>query len=114
VVTVLVHGVPVRGVGVDPQTRCAHYATEVDVIALRFACCDTYYPCHLCHDAAAEHAPRRWPRRRFGEPAVLCGVCGHQMTVPEYLTCAYRCPRCGAAFNPGCKQHQHLYFEPSS
>ncbi|WP_331280129.1 CHY zinc finger protein [Alicyclobacillus macrosporangiidus] len=113
VVTVVVHGVPVRGVGVDAQTRCVHYASDVDVIALRFDCCDTYYPCHLCHEAAADHPPRRWPRSRFGEPAVLCGVCGHRMTVSEYLSCASRCPRCGAAFNPGCKHHLHLYFELS-
>ena len=31
-----------RGVGLDAQTRCAHYATARDVVALRFACCPAY------------------------------------------------------------------------
>lgn len=43
--------------------------------------------------------------------AVLCGVCGHQLTVIEYLDCGSTCPACGTAFNPGCARHRHLYFE---
>jgi uncharacterized CHY-type Zn-finger protein len=103
--------VPLRGVGVDGQTRCAHYHSPRDVIAIRFACCDVYYPCHACHEALAGHPAERWPRGRFGEPAVLCGACRATLTAEEYLRSGHTCPRCGAAFNPGCAAHHDLYFE---
>ena len=45
----------VFGPTVDDHTRCVHYATELDIIAIRFACCDRYYPCHLCHSETADH-----------------------------------------------------------
>ncbi len=100
----------VYGVGVDSETRCAHYGSPLDVIAIRFPCCGRFYPCHECHVAVTDHAPCVWPADRFDEPAVLCGVCGHQMTVTEYLASAHTCPACAAAFNPGCVSHRHLYF----
>jgi uncharacterized CHY-type Zn-finger protein len=104
--------VPLRGVSVDAQTRCAHYASPRDVIAIRFPCCDVYYPCHACHAEVAGHPPARWPRERFDEPAVLCGACLGTLTVREYLASGHACPRCGAAFNPGCAAHHDLYFDP--
>jgi uncharacterized CHY-type Zn-finger protein len=111
----VVHGVRVHGLGVGPQTRCAHYDGPTDVVALRFACCGRWYPCHACHAAVADHAPEVWPRARFGTEAVLCGVCGHRLTIHAYLrasdTGAPSCPSCGAAFNPGCARHRGLYFE---
>jgi uncharacterized CHY-type Zn-finger protein len=39
--TVQVHGHAVRGVDVD-ESRCAHYGTERDVVAIRLPCCDTF------------------------------------------------------------------------
>ncbi|TBN57708.1 hypothetical protein EYE40_10085 [Glaciihabitans arcticus] len=99
----------VLGQTVDDQTRCVHWSGPTDVVALRFACCDAYYPCSECHDSAG-HPAALWPRSRFGEPAVLCGVCRHELTVDEYLA-ASACPHCSAAFNPGCALHHHLYFE---
>ena len=45
-----------RGVGLDAQTRCAHYATARDVVALRFACCPAYWSCHRCHAASKSAA----------------------------------------------------------
>ncbi len=107
----LVHGIPVYGVEVDASTRCAHYGTERDIVALKFACCGQYYPCHLCHAETAGHAARVWPVGQFGERAVLCGACGAQLTIWQYLGCEAACPACGAAFNPGCTRHRHLYFE---
>lgn len=104
-------GVPLRGVGVDGQTRCAHYAGPTDVVALRFACCDAFYPCHRCHDATVGHPAEVWPRARFDEPSVLCGVCQATMTWPAYRAAADACPACGAAFNPGCVAHAHHYAE---
>lgn len=99
----------VYGVEVDEQTRCAHYHQPVDVIAIKHFCCGRYYPCHLCHEALAGHPAIPWPAVRFDEPAVLCGVCRHELSVNEYLG-TQDCPDCGAQFNPGCKLHRELYF----
>ncbi|ESP88814.1 CHY zinc finger protein [Candidatus Halobonum tyrrellensis] len=106
-----VRGVEVRGVDVGPETRCAHYAGERDVIALRFGCCERYYPCFACHEAVADHDAEPWPRARSDEPAVLCGVCGATLTVDAYLDAGFVCPACDAAFNPGCAAHHDRYFE---
>lgn len=102
--------IQVRGAVVDEQTRCAHYASELDVVAIRFYCCREYYPCHQCHAEAAGHPARTWPRKLWDQPAVLCGVCRSELSVEEYLGADSSCPRCAAAFNPGCSLHQHLYF----
>lgn len=108
---VVIHGVPVYGVDVDAETRCAHYHSDVDVIAIRFPCCNRYYPCHLCHDAMAQHSAEQWHWNDFHEPAVLCGVCGTTLDIHTYQATNSRCPNCTASFNPGCKAHRHLYFE---
>ncbi|MEF2979001.1 CHY zinc finger protein [Subtercola sp. YIM 133946] len=99
----------VLGPTVDDQTRCVHYRSELDVIAIRFACCGEYYPCHLCHAENAGHDARTWPAGRRNERAVLCGVCHTELTIAEYLG-VDACPHCAAAFNPGCRLHSHLYF----
>ena len=99
----------VLGLVVDDQTRCIHYRTPLDVVAIRFACCGEYYPCHLCHQEAAGHAARVWPLAKRDTEAVLCGVCGTRMRIDVYLE-ASGCGACGAPFNPGCRLHQHLYF----
>ena len=106
-----IHGVDVLGVDVDAETRCGHYAGPTDVIALKFKCCDAWYPCIDCHRAVADHDPVVWPVSEREERAILCGVCGHQLTISAYLACESRCPACGAKFNPGCAAHHHLYFE---
>ena len=102
---------PLRGVDVDAETRCAHFDDEVDVIALRFGCCAGYYPCFRCHEAVADHDPEVWPKSRFDEPAVLCGVCRETITAAAYIDGGESCPHCDAAFNPGCRQHRDRYFE---
>ena len=63
------------------------------------------------HDALADHPAKVWPAAEWDQPAVLCGVCGGELSVREYMGCGNRCPACGAAFNPGCRLHYHLYFE---
>ena len=103
--------VPLRGIDVDPETRCAHWDSPVDVVALRFGCCEAYYPCDACHDAAADHEAVPWPRERFDEPAVLCGACRTTLTARTYLDGDDSCPACGADFNPGCRKHRDRYFE---
>ena len=103
-------GPRVLGPVVDDETRCIHYHSALDVVAIRFACCGEYYPCHQCHAETAGHPAQVWPLSRRDQEAVLCGVCGGELTIAEYLT-TDSCTRCGAAFNPGCHLHTHLYFE---
>jgi len=101
---------PLRGVGVDEGTRCAHYHSSRDVIAIKFPCCGVYYPCHACHEALADHPAERWPTDRFEQHAILCGACRSTLSIRAYLACGHTCPHCGAAFNPGCAQHHARYF----
>ena len=107
----MIHGVNVLGANVDAETRCAHYHGEDDIIALKFRCCGDWFPCHQCHAELAGHAVAVWPKEEFETRAILCGGCGHQLTIREYLACDSVCPRCRQSFNPGCANHYHLYFE---
>ena len=107
----LIFGEKVYGIDVDPQTRCAHWHSELDIIAIKFKCCERYYPCYECHAEIAKHQPEVWSKNEFDEQAVSCGACGHQLTVNEYLACKSVCPRCDSRFTPGCANHYHLYFE---
>jgi uncharacterized CHY-type Zn-finger protein len=50
-------------------------------------------------------------RGDWDQSAVLCGICGKQLTIRQYLECSNQCPGCGAMFNPGCRNHYHFYFE---
>ncbi|SDJ62369.1 CHY zinc finger protein [Natronorubrum texcoconense] len=104
-------GPSVHGVDVDSETRCSHYHTDRDVVAFRFDCCEEYYPCYRCHEETADHEAVPWPRERFDERSVLCGVCETELTVPEYLGADHHCPSCDAPFNPGCRAHADRYFE---
>ena len=101
----------VKGKPVDEQTRCVHYQSALDVIAIKFKCCDTYYPCFFCHEETAGHKAVVWSSTEFDTAAILCGVCKQQMTIREYLNSGYQCPSCSTAFNPKCSNHNHLYFE---
>lgn len=74
-------------------------------------CCNEYYPCVHCHDEVAAHNVELWPKNEFDTIAVLCGVCYIEMSVNDYLASNYQCPFCKSAFNPGCSNHNHLYFE---
>ena len=103
--------VTVHGADLDEQTRCRHWHGPTDVIAIRFACCDRYFACYECHAELEDHDATTWPRERFDDPVVLCGVCRSELSCNEYFGCGYACPRCGAAFNPGCAAHHHVYFE---
>jgi uncharacterized CHY-type Zn-finger protein len=108
---VRIHGVEVKGKLKDEHTRCDHYHTEKDIIAIKFPCCSVYYPCFQCHDETADHPAEAWEASAFSEKAVLCGNCGHRLAIHEYLRSGYQCPECGADFNPGCGNHSHLYFQ---
>jgi uncharacterized CHY-type Zn-finger protein len=106
----------VFGAVLDSATRCIHFHSELDIVAIKFACCRRYYPCYQCHDEAVQgepdpHATRRWPQVEWSEFAILCGACNHELSITEYRQIE-RCPHCAAQFNPGCRLHAHLYFEP--
>jgi uncharacterized CHY-type Zn-finger protein len=103
------HGICIHGLPVDAETRCVHWHGPTDVVAIRFPCCDRYYPCHDCHEAVADHPPAVWPVTRRGEHAILCGVCGTTHAIATYLA-VERCPTCRAPFNPACSLHHPLYF----
>lgn len=104
----------VRGLDIDPNTRCRHYHSAVDVIAIKMRCCETYFACMDCHIALAGHPAQVWPRAEWDRKAVLCGVCRSEMSVREYMDSGNRCPGCSAEFNPGCRNHYHFYFEETS
>jgi uncharacterized CHY-type Zn-finger protein len=101
----------VNGIALDPETRCAHYRTQLDVIAIKMKCCGEYYACKECHDAMADHAIEVWPRSAGDSQAVLCGVCGIEMSIRQYMDCENECPGCKTQFNPGCRNHHRFYFE---
>src|SRR5437870_2414190 len=98
----------VRGSRVTEQTQCAHYRSELDVVAIRFKCCDTFYACADCHDELAGHTPLVWGKEERATQAVFCGKCQNTLSIAEYLGCGNACPHCGAAFNPRCADHYHL------
>ncbi|TDL31552.1 hypothetical protein E2R51_14095 [Jeotgalibacillus sp. S-D1] len=108
------HGINVFGNVLDHNTRCIHYHSEKDIIAIKFYCCGQYYPCKSCHDekGCGNHAV--WPHSQFNEKAVLCGNCGTELTIQHYLSCSSFCPDCSSPFNPGCSLHAHFYFDMSS
>ena len=103
----------VLGVDVDEQTRCAHYHSATDIIAIKMACCKEYYACIECHAELSGHPATPWPVDKTRALAVLCGACRTELSIEAYLGCHHTCPVCGAAFNPGCSRHQHLYFGTS-
>jgi uncharacterized CHY-type Zn-finger protein len=100
----------VRGIDLDAQTRCAHYRTVLDIVAIRMKCCGIYYACKECHEALADHPIAVWPQEEWSQPAVLCGACGGELSIARYMESGHRCNQCGAAFNPGCRNHYRFYF----
>jgi uncharacterized CHY-type Zn-finger protein len=101
----------VKGKLVDQQTRCEHYHSALDIIAIKFKCCGDYYPCYQCHGECADHEPAVWKKEEWNTKAVLCGACKQELTINEYLGSNNSCPHCNSAFNPGCSKHHHLYFQ---
>jgi uncharacterized CHY-type Zn-finger protein len=106
----LLMGIVVLGRTVDDQTRCAHYSGPTDIVAIKFKCCGSYYPCFQCHRDGAGHDAQQWPADEWDEKAILCGVCGTEQTIRTYLA-VRSCPTCDSDFNEGCRLHRHLYFE---
>jgi uncharacterized CHY-type Zn-finger protein len=103
--------IKVFGKTIDHQTRCIHYQSRKDIIAIKFKCCNRYYPCYQCHNLAEHHAPVTWEKKHFSEKAILCGCCKQEITITEYLNGDNTCPNCNSSFNPKCSLHYHLYFD---
>lgn len=102
--------IKVYGLTIDEHTRCEHYHSQVDIIAIKFKCCDKYYPCFQCHKACETHEIDRWKHMDFEEKAILCGNCYTELSIAEYMRID-ECPNCHSVFNAGCRKHYHLYFE---
>jgi uncharacterized CHY-type Zn-finger protein len=98
------------GLDVDQNTRCRHWHSPLDVVAIKMRCCGEYYACKDCHNALADHAIAVWPREQWNERAILCGACGTELRINDYLSSGNKCPSCGAGFNPACGTHHHFYF----
>jgi uncharacterized CHY-type Zn-finger protein len=103
--------IQVHGKTIDDQTRCQHYHSPLDVIAIKFRCCNEYYACYRCHEETADHPPLAWKKEEWNTKAILCGVCKEELTILEYLNSGHHCPQCHTPFNPNCSRHYHLYFE---
>jgi len=103
--------IEVFGKVIDDNTRCQHYHSAFDIIAIKFKCCEKYYPCFQCHEETAGHAAQTWSKDEWDIPAILCGVCKTELTINEYMRSGHCCPDCKAAFNPNCSKHYHLYFQ---
>ncbi|MFN8690592.1 MAG: CHY zinc finger protein [Cyclobacteriaceae bacterium] len=101
----------VHGKVIDEQTRCEHYHSPADIIAIKFKCCREYYPCFECHTEAADHPVQTWPKHEFDTLAILCGACNTELSIAQYLNSGHQCPACQAPFNPRCQNHYHLYFQ---
>lgn len=100
----------VYGATVDKETRCIHYHGETDIVAIKFKCCGRYYPCYQCHDEEADHDRVVWSKEDYSKKAILCGKCGHECSIEDYMT-HQKCLHCHALFNPNCRFHYDLYFE---
>ncbi|GAJ98965.1 CHY zinc finger protein [Geomicrobium sp. JCM 19055] len=105
--------VKVYGHTIDDQTRCTHYHTIKDIVAIKFKCCGKYYPCYQCHDACESHDRKTWEPEEFDQRAILCGVCKKEHTIHEYLK-TDACIHCQSPFNERCANHYHLYMNVSS
>jgi uncharacterized CHY-type Zn-finger protein len=107
----LVGEVEVHGVGLDEHTRCEHYHGATDIVAIKMACCGSYYACITCHEQLADHPVQPWGAEALDTAAVLCGACGTELSIRAYVASGSACPSCGAAFNPRCELHWPLYFD---
>lgn len=105
-----IHGSSVLGIQINQFSGCTHYHSKLDIVAIKFKCCSSYYSCYWCHQET-QHTVQRWRPEEFNEPAILCGHCGSQLSIQNYLDCNSQCPYCAAQFNPGCKNHWSYYFE---
>ena len=99
-----------QGFLVDKQTRCIHYHSELDIIALQCYDCKKYYACYRCHDSLENHPFEPYPLSLIQDKPILCGVCLKLLTYKQYKE-SLSCPFCFSRFNPGCQNHKERYFK---
>lgn len=96
---------------VDKKTRCEHYNSELDIIAIKLKCCNKYYACFYCHIEMENHPPLIWAKDEYQTKAIKCGECKSEISISDYLSCGNACPICKSMFNPKCSNHYHYYFD---
>ncbi|MCP3659464.1 MAG: hypothetical protein GY830_03750 [Bacteroidetes bacterium] len=96
------------GSTLDSNTRCKHWNSKLDIIAIKFACCQKYYPCYLCHKENENHKIKQWNK---DERAILCGICKYDLLISQYINCNNKCPYCKSDFNSNCQKHYLIYFD---
>ena len=64
------------GMEVDAQTRCVHWRSAVDIVAIKMACCGVYWACKDCHEALAGHAIAVWGRGSGMRGRFCAGLAG--------------------------------------
>src|SRR5699024_8847876 len=105
-----VHMVKIHVLTVDDESRCTHYHTPLDIIAIKFKCCNKFYSCYKCHNENENHEIIRWEKDEFDEQAIICGVCNQTRSTNDYMLSEV-CQHCSAIFNHRCKYHHHIYFK---
>lgn len=104
--------VEVLGQVIDNHTRCIHYHSQLDIIAIKFSCCQDYYPCYQCHLESTNHEIVRWKQHQLTkELVIVCGGCWKELTFLEYTSNDNKCMYCRASFNPKCQLHYDIYFD---
>ena len=85
--------VQAQGLLVDHESRCVHYHSDKDIVALQCYECKKYYACYQCHNELESHVFSPYP-----------------LNLKEEYTETGTCPFCNAAFNPACQNHYSIYF----
>ncbi|WP_105956605.1 CHY zinc finger protein [Apilactobacillus quenuiae] len=97
----------IYGIKVDSQSRCIHYHTKNDIVALMCQQCHKFYACYKCHDELNNHKFK--PVKINQAKNILCGNCQTLLTYTQYKL--NYCPYCQHRFNPKCIIHQSIYFK---
>ena len=98
------------GFQIDGKTRCVHYCSEVDIVAIKMKCCGKYYSCIECHNELESHKVELWKKTEFNTSAILCGNCREELSINNYKA-SKACTKCFHSFNEKCENHFPLYFE---
>ena len=72
----------IHGSVIDKETRCTHYHS-FRCYAIKFKCCDKYYPCYKCHDEHESHSIQRWTEKEFDKSYYVCA--NHEMSIHDYM-----------------------------
>ena len=99
----------VFGLEIDEETRCLHYHSDLDIVALKCWVCQDYFSCYQCHDALRDHPFVAYPSKQKSDKVVLCGACRAELTIQDYQE-KMACSFCQRQFNPACQKHHSIYF----